>query len=155
MFDELERSADFKNSRLHTTPRTHHGYTFTTPLIVTETNTGFPIDLICDDMVTQFPDNHPILPGIEYRFPTDNGKVYELARTLHLPDIGEVTVASPGFIAFYKLTMMRDTNGKQDTSDINRLRRLGLLRDPYSKEMMRLLCDGVPADAGDLLDEMY
>jgi hypothetical protein len=42
----------FKDIRLITEPRHHHGLTFTNPIVEAETHAGFPVDFIPESMIT-------------------------------------------------------------------------------------------------------
>jgi hypothetical protein len=88
-----------------------------------------------------------MMPGREYHFPTENQRLFDLARRADFPGCGETLVAPAAFIAFYKLAMQRNANGKQDNDDLERLRDLGLLKpdSPDVGEVLGILTGNDPA----------
>jgi hypothetical protein len=127
-----------KNVRMVTEPRHHHGLIFTNPIVESESSAGFPVDFIAETMITVFPAGHPLMGGCDFRYPTENQRLFELARRADIQGCGEVLVAPAALIAFYKIAMQRNINGKQDNHDLVRLAELGLLA-PEREDVQEVL----------------
>lgn len=124
------------------TPRTHHGYVFTNPIVEATSRDGLSVDML-GEMITVFPEHHDLYPGVAYRYPTDNSRLFDLAPMVDIDDDHQIKVAHPGFIAFYKMTMYRNGAGKQDQQDLRRLQSMGLL-EPNDElvEVLDILSSG-------------
>ncbi len=119
-------------SELETGPAEHFGHILRGPKLSLESSGGLPIDLITE-LSQRYPSTHRFAPNEDYVYPSTK-ILLPHARLLHNPLIsGEVKVAHPAFITFYKAMLSRNTNGKQDFDDIKRLKDMGEL-DP-SEEM--------------------
>ncbi len=162
----------FSSLRLITEPRIHFGYKITNPIIeaCVSSNAGitnqhnpgkqhFDVDLIPGVMSTTFPKDHAIkeLAGLPYQYPTNRVDLFQAGPLVNIdricksaglafPNIGEVRLASPAFVAFYKVAMLRDSLGKQDSPDIRRMHELGLidLKDEGFVNGIRLMASSHP-----------
>jgi hypothetical protein len=153
----MQASRFFDKVVRHEKSREHHGFVFTTPIVEAESESDFPCDFISSAMVTKFPEDNQFLPGVVYRFPIDNYRLFELGRNFIMPFVGTVKIAPPAFIAFYKITMMRNSLGKQDLRDVVLLRNLGLLNrfDNKTNEVFDILCNGYPGLKNQILKEIH
>ncbi len=162
----------FDTVRHLTEARHHHGYVFPTAVVEAKVNqaagvssqfnpgkTHFDVDLIPGPMTTIFPKDHafPELRGVAYPFPIDRADLFKMGPLLNVTelakrvgiavtDIGEVRAAPVAFVAFYKVSMLRNAAGKQDSADIIRLHDMGLL-DPNCARFqgqMRMMTDSHP-----------
>lgn len=98
----------------------------------------FDVDIITE-LSQSYPPNHKFMPCTQYFYPPAK-KMLEMAVSVsHSLIMGNVNIAHPGFIAFYKLMLDRNEKGKQDKLDLIRLKELGLLNP--SKEMHIVLND--------------
>jgi hypothetical protein len=107
-------------------PVMHYGHLLKGPTLSTNAANGLDVDIITE-LSQEYPKDHRFAPSAEYKYPLAETLLSQ-AKTYRHPLIdGEIKVAHPGFIAFYKLMLYRDSNGKQDTADIKRLKAIGAL----------------------------
>lgn len=109
-------------------PNMHFGHVLLGPTLGYSSAGGLPIDIITE-LSQIYPDDHKFAPSVHYKYPSTD-KMLRFAKQIEHPLLnGTVTLAHPGFVAFYKLMLARNTEGKQDNADLIRLKKLGLL-DP-------------------------
>lgn len=109
--------------------REHHGFVFTNPIVEAEIERGVPVDILAT-MTTTYPDTDatvPSLRGTTLNYPLTD-EVFDSTSLVETPS-GTIQIASPAFIAFYKMTMCRNGKGKQDNADMCRMAQLGLFDD--------------------------
>ncbi|MBD2115175.1 MULTISPECIES: hypothetical protein [Cyanophyceae] len=107
--------------------RWHQSFFLKGPIIEAETINNFPVDFVPGAMATHFPRNHNTFPNHCYIYPVFKDTLFQLSRNTSIPGFGDVQLAHPAFIAFYKLNLMRSRDGKQDALDIRRLIEMGLV----------------------------
>ena len=117
-------------------PVMHYGHVLEGPTLSTKTTNGLDVDIITE-LSQVYPKDHRFAPSMRYKYPLADTMLSQAKTYTHQLIYGEIKVAHPGFIAFYKLMLYRDLNGKQDTADIRRLKALGVLGD--SKELNEVL----------------
>lgn len=127
---------------VNTEPVMHYGHLLKGPTLSTNATNGLDVDIITE-LSQEYPKDHRFAPSAEYRYPLAETLLAQ-AKTYRHPLInGEIKVAHPGFIAFYKLMLYRDSNGKQDTADIRRLKALGALeRSEELDTVLATMCHG-------------
>jgi len=120
------------DAKLVTAERVHHGFRFSNPIVEADIERGVPVDVLGEMCTTypylrDMPPNHSTVPSLEGRTHTYplTDEVFDSSRLVDTPN-GTIQIASPAFIAFYKMTMRRNGNDKQDDADMCRLDRLGL-----------------------------
>jgi hypothetical protein len=121
-------------------PVMHYGHVLEGPTLSTKTTNGLDVDIITE-LSQIYPKDHRFAPSVRYKYPSADTMLYQ-AKTYEHPLIqGKTKVAHPGFIAFYKLMLYRDLNGKQDTEDVRRLKALGLLNSSDElHEVLETMC---------------
>ncbi|MCL5419994.1 MAG: hypothetical protein M1354_03925 [Candidatus Marsarchaeota archaeon] len=100
-----------------------------------------PIDIITE-LSQEFPPDHKFAPACDYIYP-ETAVMLSHAKELHIQyvDGGGFMAAHPGFIAFYKLMLGRNSDGKQDTEDLKRLKRMQMLgQSPELSEVISIMC---------------
>ncbi len=105
---------------------------------------NFQVDLLTQGMALSFGLDAPMLKNKTFDFLAEQDQVFDLSSDIKLSTGCQVRVAHPVFIAVYKLLLQREKNGKQDISDVRRLKNVGLLNRSTSsfEEMLSLLTKG-------------
>ncbi len=138
-------------SRITTGPLQHFGHTLRGPSLTFTASNKLPIDIITELSHT-YSGEHWITPFANFEFPPAY-KLLPFAKPIQAPGVEDpILVAHPGFIAFYKAMLSRNTDGKQDHTDLRRLREMGLL--DRSAEMSTMLNTMVPNEPK-LVDALF
>jgi len=131
-------------------PDDHFGHTLLGAKLGYASVEGLPIDVITD-LSQIYPADHRFAPSLHYEYPPTDVLLPFAKRITHPLLDGPVMLAHPGFVAYYKLMLSRNTDGKQDGKDLTRLKRLGLLEPSDElREVIDIMCH---SDA-DLVDKV-
>lgn len=139
-----DRVPDLETS-IRTEPVHHFGHILKGPALSIEPN-GKPVPALPIDIITElsqrYPADHKFKPSHDYIYPpTDKMLEHSLRISNPLIDGENIQVAHPGFIAFYKLMLARNTEGKQDTDDLVRLKAMGMLEPSKNLgEVLQVMC---------------
>ena len=124
ILDHLGGELDPLKVELRKEPLEHYGHILSGPALSTFSSTGLPIDIITELSQTYSP-SHPFRPSAEYVYPPSSMLIAQSRKISHELLDGEIRIAHPGFIAFYKLMLARNHGGKQDLPDLKRLKAMG------------------------------
>ncbi|MEM3839015.1 MAG: hypothetical protein QXF01_00325 [Candidatus Micrarchaeaceae archaeon] len=135
-------SARGYSPKLEESPSMHYGHILLGHRLRLVSSVGISID-ITTELSQKHSPSHPFRPSSYYAYPPAEvtlSQSYQISSKF-VPE--GISVANPGYIAFYKLMLNRNQDGKQDNLDLIRLKRMGLLSNsPELHNVIDTMCMG-------------